>query len=84
MFEDTHFFSSKEIEKVVISEVLKEVYDALKEKGYNPINQMVGYLVTNDPSYISSYKNSRNKMVGIDKTELIALLLEGYLESWDV
>lgn len=81
MFEDTHFFSSKEIEKVVISEVLKEVYDALKEKGYNPINQMVGYLVTNDPSYISSYKNSRNKMVGIDKTELIALLLEGYLES---
>lgn len=80
MLEDTRFFSSKEIEKAVISEVLKEVYDALKEKGYNPINQIVGYLVTNDPSYISSYKNSRNKMLGIDKSELLALLLEGYLE----
>ena len=81
MLEDTHFFNSKEIEKAVISEVLNEVYHALKEKGYNPINQLVGYLVTNDPSYISSYKNSRNKMLGLEKSEIIALLLEGYLES---
>lgn len=75
------FFSSKEIERAVINEVLAEVYKALKEKGYNPINQLVGYLSTGNPIYISSYKNSRNKIMGIERDKILIALLESYIES---
>jgi len=78
VLEDTMFFSSKDIEKALVKDVLNEVYYALKEKGYNPINQIVGYLETNDASYISSYKNSRNKILGLEKAEILAVILEGY------
>lgn len=80
MLEKTNLFSSKDIERVVIAEVLKEVYDALKEKGYNPINQIVGYLVSGDESYISSHKNARNKIKGLERSEILIALLESYLE----
>ena len=80
MLEKTQFFSSFEIERAVINEVLEEVYKALKEKGYNPINQLVGYLVTGNPIYISSYKNSRNKILGIERNKIILALLESYIE----
>ena len=56
----------------------------MKEKGYNPINQLVGYLVTGNPIYISSYKNSRNKILGIERDKIVLALLESYLEVWDV
>ena len=81
MLEKTMFFSSNEIERAVINEVLDEVYKALKEKGYNPINQLVGYIVTGNPVYISSYKNSRNKILGIERDKIVVALLESYLES---
>ena len=81
MLEKTQFFSSNEIERAVINEVLDEVYNALKEKGYNPINQLVGYIVTGNPVYISSYKNSRNKISGIARDKIVLSLLESYLES---
>ena len=80
MLDKTSLFSAKEIERAVINEVLKEVYDALKERGYNPINQLVGYLVSGDPGYISSYKNARNKILGIERSEILVALLESYLE----
>ena len=80
MLEKTSLFSSKEIETAVINEVLKEVYDALKERGYNPINQLVGYLVSGDPGYISSYKNARTKILGLDRSAILASILESYLE----
>jgi len=80
VLDKTSLFSAKEIERAVINEVLKEVYDALKERGYNPINQLVGYLVSGDPGYISSYKNARNKILGIERSEILVALLESYLE----
>ena len=80
MLEQTMFFSSNEIERAVINEVLDEVYKALKEKGYNPINQLVGYIVTGNPVYISSYKNSRNKILGIERDKIVLALLESYIE----
>ena len=80
MLDKTSIFSSKEVERAVINEVLKEVYDALKERGYNPINQFVGYLVSGDPGYISSYKNARSKILSLERTEILVALLEGYLE----
>ena len=61
-------------------EILKEVYKALTEKGYNPINQIVGYIISGDLGYISSYKEARNKIAKIDRTVLVEVLLKNYLK----
>ena len=55
------------------------IYDALSEKGYNPINQLVGYVLTEDPTYITNYKNARGLIRRIDRDELMAALLTEYL-----
>ena len=60
--------------------LLHTVYDALSEKGYNPINQLVGYVLTEDPTYITNYKNARGLIRRIDRDELMAALLKEYLE----
>ena len=60
-------------------QILNEVYDALEEKGYNPIDQLVGYLISGDPSYITSYNNARTTIKGIDRDELIAEMLKEYI-----
>lgn len=59
--------------------LLRTVYDALSEKGYNPINQLVGYVLTEDPTYITNYKNARGLIRRIDRDELMAALLREYL-----
>ena len=59
--------------------LLRTVYDALSEKGYNPINQLVGYVLTEDPTYITNYKNARGLISRIDRDELMAALLKEYL-----
>ena len=59
--------------------LLRAVYDALSEKGYNPINQLVGYVLTEDPTYITNYKNARGMLRRIDRDELMAALLKEYL-----
>ena len=59
--------------------LLRAVYDALSEKGYNPINQLVGYVLTEDPTYITNYKNARGLIRRIDRDELMAALLKEYL-----
>lgn len=59
--------------------MLRAVYDALSEKGYNPINQLVGYVLTEDPTYITNYKNARGLIRRIDRDELMAALLKEYL-----
>ena len=59
--------------------LLRTVYDALSEKGYNPINQLVGYVLTEDPTYITNYKNARGLIRRIDRDELMAALLKEYL-----
>ena len=61
-------------------QLLRTVYDALSEKGYNPINQLVGYVLTEDPTYITNYKNARGLIRRIDRDELMAALLKEYLE----
>lgn len=84
MLDKTNLFDSAEIERALINTTLCEVYNALKEKGYNPIAQIVGYLISGDPGYISSYKNAREKMISIDRTKILMALLEGYLQVWSV
>ncbi|WP_431188439.1 IreB family regulatory phosphoprotein [Caloranaerobacter azorensis] len=65
-----------EARKIIIS-----VYNALKEKGYNPINQMVGYILSGDPTYITSHKNARTLIRKLERDELLEELLKNYLEN---
>ena len=61
--------------------ILSTVYDALKEKGYNPINQIVGYILSEDPTYITNYNNARTLICRIDRDELMQELLKCYLDK---
>lgn len=61
--------------------ILCDVYDALKEKGYNPINQIVGYILSEDPTYITNYKNARGLIRKIDRDELLNTLVREYLKK---
>ena len=81
MEEKTTLFDVDLLNKENVSRTLDEVYEALKERGYNPINQIVGYIISGDPGYISSYKDSRKKIVSLDRSEMVALILEDYLEK---
>jgi uncharacterized protein (UPF0297 family) len=59
--------------------ILRRVFDALNEKGYNPINQIVGYLLTEDPTYITNYQNARTLICRIDRDEMMQVLVREYL-----
>ena len=61
-FDKTMFFKVEKNKDIDTKQILKDVYEALVEKGYNPINQMVGYILSGDPTYITSYNDARNKM----------------------
>ena len=66
-------------EKDNMRRVLRAVFDALNEKGYNPINQIVGYLLTEDPTYITNYNNARSMICRLDRDELLQQLVRDYL-----
>jgi len=80
MLDKTNLFNTEDIEDTLICKTLDDVYDALAEKGYNPINQIVGYLISGDPGYISSYRDARAKITEYDRTKLLVTILKGYLE----
>ena len=81
MEDKTSLFDVSLVKRKLISTILKEVFDALKERGYNPINQIVGYLISGDPGYISNYKDSRTKILDFDRAEVMAIILEEYIEK---
>ncbi len=60
--------------------MLSSVYDALEEKGYNPVSQIVGYILSEDPAYITTYNNARNTIMKIDRYELLQALIKDYLD----
>ena len=62
-----------------LKEILTRVYDALRVKGYNPINQLVGYIITEDPTYITNYDNARSMICKLDRDELMQELVQCYL-----
>ena len=78
-FDKTMSFSVEREENAKIKETLKEVYDALVEKGYNPINQLVGYILSGDPTYVTSYKDARNKIRSIERDELLEKMVKNYI-----
>ncbi len=67
--------------KAEMREILSSVYNSLKVKGYNPINQLVGYILSEDPTYITNYNNARTLICRIDRDELLQELLRRYLEK---
>lgn len=72
-------FKVEKDKEVKAREVLKEVYDALLEKGYNPVNQIVGYILSGDPTYITSHKNARNLIRVIERDELLEKMVKNYI-----
>lgn len=80
MLDGTRKFSMKEESNKEMKRALQTVYDALKENGYNPINQIVGYLLSEDPTYITNYNNARSLIRKIDRDELMQELISNYLD----
>ena len=64
-----------------IREIIRSVYESLKVKGYNPINQIVGYILSEDPTYITNYNSARSMITRIDRDELLAELVKNYLDG---
>lgn len=80
MMDRTMTFSIKDEREKEMKIVLTAVYDALKEKGYDPINQIVGYILSEDPTYITNHKNARSLIRKIDRDELLHALVKNYLD----
>lgn len=75
----TRTFTVQTEQELEIRHILLEVYDALNEKGYNPVNQIVGYILSEDPTYITNHKNARSLIRKIDRDELLNILVRNYL-----
>ena len=78
-FDKTMNFNVEREENVKCQEILKEVYESLVEKGYNPINQIVGYILSGDPTYITSHKDARNKIRTVERDELLEKMVKNYI-----
>ena len=79
--EQTSLFDLQEIDAKNIRETITEVCKSLEERGYNPTNQIVGYLISGDPGYISSYKDARSKIQEIDRAKIVEILLTEFQKN---
>ena len=77
---NTQYFKVKTEPEVQVKEVLNVVYNAMAEKGYNPVNQIVGYIMSGDPTYITSYKGARSMIMKVERDELVEEYIKN--ESW--
>ena len=81
MYDKTMTFKVPDDKELEMRRVLTEVYDALKQKGYNPISQIVGYILSEDPTYITNHKNARSLIRRMDRDELLGEIVRCYLEE---
>ncbi len=81
---NTQYFKVKSEPEIQVKDVLDLVYNAMAEKGYNPVNQIVGYIMSGDPTYITSYKGARSMIMKVERDELVEELLKEYIQnkSW--
>ena len=77
---ETQAYSIDIFEDEVVRDTLRDVYLALEERGYNPINQLVGYIMSGDPGYISSHKEARTKITKIERNKILEVLLKEYMK----
>ena len=78
---NTQFFSTKPEQELQVKEVLDLVYNAMEEKGYNPVNQIVSYIMSGDPTYITSHKGARSMIMKVERDELVEELLYEYIKN---
>ena len=78
---ETQFFNVQTEPETGVRVVLSTVYDALMEKGYNPVNQIVGYIMSGDPTYITSHNNARSLIMKVERDELVEELLTQYIKN---
>lgn len=78
--ENTQFFKVDTNQETGVQLVLDAVYEALSEKGYNPVNQIVGYIMSGDPTYITSHKGARSRIMKVERDELVEEMLRFYIE----
>ena len=81
---NTQYFKVEKEPQMKVSDVIDVVYHALSEKGYNPENQIVGYLMSGDPTYITSHRNARSLIMKVERDELVEEILRAYIKnnSW--
>jgi uncharacterized protein (UPF0297 family) len=79
--ENTQYFQVQAEQELKVGDILKTVYQAMTEKGYNPVNQIVGYIMSGDPTYITSHKNARSLVSKVERDELVEELLKVYIET---
>jgi len=80
---NTQFFKVDAEKEISVKGVLKAAYDAMTAKGYNPVNQIVGYIMSGDPTYITSHNNARNMIMKVERDELVEELLKDYIINND-
>ena len=78
---NTQYFKVKTGPEINVKDVLDIVYHAMAEKGYNPVNQIVGYIMSGDPTYITSYKSARSMIMKVERDELVEELLRAYIKN---
>ena len=78
---NTQFFHVVKEQEYDVASILKDVYEALTEKGYNPVNQIVGYSMSGDPTYITSHKNARSLIMKVERDEILEVLFENYIDT---
>ena len=78
---NTQFFKVENGKTIQVSEILEQVYAALTDKGYNAVNQIVGYIMSGDPTYITSHKNARSLIMKVERDELVEEMLKHYITT---
>ena len=79
--DNTKIYDSDEIQTEYVAQIVREVSTILESRGYNPVNQIVGFLMSGDPGYISSYKEARNKITKVDRTKILEALVENFINN---
>lgn len=78
---NTQFIDINQTKRISVSEVILKVYQALVERGYNPVNQIVGYIMSGDPTYITSHNNARSLIMKVERDEILEELMRNYVET---
>lgn len=77
----TKIYDSEQFKDSLIEKTVKEVYEILEDCGYNPVNQIVGYIISGDPGYISSHKEARKKITEFDRNQVLAVILKNFISK---
>ena len=82
---NTQYFKVEKEQQIKVDDVLELVYSALREKGYNPVNQIVGYIMSGDPTYITIHRNARSMIMKVERDELVEEVLRQYIKgnAWE-